>query len=145
MTQSEKSQTLRPAPLWRRLGAALYDALLLFGVLFVVALPFTVLAGITWGDPRYPLLQFVLYAVVYLYFGWFWTHGGQTLGMKTWRVRLVRRDGGRVDWLQVTVRLGVALLSWAAFGAGFLWALLNRRRATWHDLASGTELVMADG
>ncbi len=142
MTQTEFSTATRPAPLWRRLGAAIYDALLLFGILFVAALPFTVVGGITYGDPRYPLLQFLLYAIVYVYFGWFWTHGGQTLGMKTWRVRLVPARGARIDWLQVTLRLTVALLSWAALGLGFWWSLVDRRGATWHDLASGTRLVV---
>ena len=75
--------------------------------------------------------------------GGFWLRTGQTLGMLAWRLRVVQSDNGRsITWKQALIRYFVALLSWAAVGLGFAWALFDRNRNTWHDLLSGTELRM---
>lgn len=70
-----------------------------------------------------------------------WRRGGQTLGMRPWRLRVVAADGGppssRVLWL----RYAVGALSLLAAGLGFWWAWWDRERLTWHDRASGTRLV----
>ncbi len=76
-----------------------------------------------------------------LFFAGFWTHGGQTLGMRAWRIRLVGRGGGRVSWGQATLRFFAAIVSWLALGLGFLWALVDRERHAWHDRCSGTRLI----
>jgi uncharacterized RDD family membrane protein YckC len=75
------------------------------------------------------------------YFGLSWRRGGQTLGMRAWRLRLQRAGGGIPGWGALGLRYGVALVSLGAFGLGFLWSLVDRERRTWHDLASGTVLV----
>ena len=38
-------------------------------------------------------LQAFLFLVLGLYFAWFWSHGGQTVAMKTWHIRLLTHDG----------------------------------------------------
>ena len=76
------------------------------------------------------------------YFGLSWRRGGQTLGMRAWRIRLVGKDGeSACDWSALVLRFVVAGISLSAFGLGFLWSLIDRERRTWHDLASGTVLV----
>jgi uncharacterized RDD family membrane protein YckC len=75
---------------------------------------------------------------------WFWTHGGQTLGMRAWRLRLIADDGGKVALKQALVRYAVAILSWLALGVGFLWILVDREKRAWHDIASGTRLILVD-
>ncbi|HEY0722382.1 MAG TPA: RDD family protein [Gammaproteobacteria bacterium] len=133
---------LPKCPLWRRLAAALYDALLLFGVLGVatfVALPVT---G-NLGDGHYhPLFTVYLFMVSFFFFGWFWTHGGQTLGMKVWGIRVQNRDGGPITLWQAALRFIVAIFSWLMFGLGFLWSLLDKEKLTWHDRYSMTVLVV---
>src|SRR5205814_5979903 len=72
----------------RRLASALYDLLLVAALILVVTFPFLAIFGdATHGWRRYVLQAWV---VVWIgaYFVGFWTRGGQTLGMKTWRVRL---------------------------------------------------------
>jgi uncharacterized RDD family membrane protein YckC len=131
------------ATLTRRLAAIAYDAILLFGVLFlasVLALP------LTGDDPNrahHPLFTSYIFFVCFFFFGWFWTHGGQTLGMRAWRVRVVRHDGGGpISWWQALLRFLVAIASWLALGAGFLWSLFDKERRTWHDIYSETVLVV---
>lgn len=134
---------LRPVGLPRRLAAAAYDAVALFALLFLataLVLPLTGGEAVAPGNPAYLLYLLV---VSYLYFGWFWTHSGQTLGMRAWHIRVRAIPDGAVSWKGAALRLLAALLSWAACGAGFLWAALDAERRTWHDLLSHTVLETA--
>ena len=96
----------------RRLAAFMYEGILLFGVLMLAG---WIYASLT--QQRHALqgragLQAFLFAVLAVYFVWFWTHGGQTVAMKTWRVRLVAADGSP---LTLTRALARYALSWLWF------------------------------
>jgi uncharacterized RDD family membrane protein YckC len=132
---------LRAARLSRRLASGLYELLILLALVFIATLPFSYLFGdATQGWKRHFLQAWVL-AVTAAYFTWFWTRGGQTLPMKTWRLRLVRADGGPVAFTHALRRYVLAVLGFAALGLGFLWALVDRDRQFLHDRLSGTLLV----
>ncbi|PKM44407.1 MAG: hypothetical protein CVV05_11725 [Gammaproteobacteria bacterium HGW-Gammaproteobacteria-1] len=138
------SPDLPPCPLPRRLVAAVYDTVLLLGVELFAFVPYTLLRRGA-GDGSFdPLALLWLLIVAFLFFGWFWTHGGQTLGMRTWRIRLQNRDGGVVSWAQALRRYLAALVSWAVFGLGFWWSLWDKEKMTWHDRWSDSVLVKAD-
>ncbi len=126
----------------RRFGAIFYDTLLLFSVLYFATIPVVALNRGDTIPAQSPWYMAYLVLVSFLYFGWFWTHGGQTLGMKAWRVQVLSRSGGPVDWAQASFRYAGAVGSWAALGAGFLWALLRRDGQGWHDHLSNTVLVV---
>ncbi|RXZ38559.1 RDD family protein [Oxalobacteraceae bacterium CAVE-383] len=109
------------APLKRRLFSMLYEGMLLFGVLFISGWLFSTLL-----QQRNALylrhgLELWLFIVLTGYFVWFWCHGGQTLAMKTWRIRLVARDGGPVRPLRA---LGRFLLAWLWCMPGLMLAWL---------------------
>ena len=132
---------LRAARLSRRLASGLYEALIVLALVFIATLPFSYLFGdATHGWKRHLLQAWVL-AVTAAYFAWFWTRGGQTLPMKTWRLRLVAADGGPVAVQRALRRFLIALLGFAAMGLGFLWAFVDRDRQVLHDRLSGTLLV----
>jgi uncharacterized RDD family membrane protein YckC len=131
-----------PAGLLRRLAAILYDALLLVAVLFIataLVLPLTGGEAVPRGNPYYAAY---LLSVCFLFFAWFWTHGGQTLGMRAWKIRVQQTDGDGITWLQALVRFSVATISWLALGMGFFWMLIDRDKMTWHDRFSDTVLVL---
>lgn len=90
-------------------------------------------------------LQWLLWLVCWLLTGAYalisWRRGGQTLGMRPWRLRVVAPDGSRPGWRALAVRYAVGTLSLLAAGLGFWWAWLDRDRLTWHDRASGTRLM----
>ena len=88
------------------------------------------------------LLQGWLLFVTGAYFVYCWTHGGQTLPMKTWRIRLVMCAGGAVPARIAIRRYLFALLSLGACGLGFAWALVDRDRQFLHDRLAGTRLVL---
>lgn len=114
------------APLKRRLAAFLYEGVLLFGVVMLVGVVFGIATQQRHALTGREGLQAVLFLVLTLYFIWFWTHGGQTLAMKTWHVRLVRQDGNMPTLPQATAR---AVLSWLWFAPPLLlaWAV------QWHQ------------
>jgi uncharacterized RDD family membrane protein YckC len=70
-----------------------------------------------------------------------WHRGGQTLGMRPWRLRVRAADGGTPGRAALSKRYAVGTLSLLAVGLGFWWAWLDRDRLTWHDRASRTRLV----
>jgi uncharacterized RDD family membrane protein YckC len=76
-----------------------------------------------------------------LFFTWFWVHGGQTLGMKAWRLRLVGPGGAAVGWRTALIRFAAGVLSALPAGLGLWWAALDRERRAWHDRLSGTRLL----
>lgn len=136
-----------PCGLARRFAAIAYDGIVLIAVLFFAAIPPTVavvsLASVVQEASvafRLGMGVYVL-AVAFAFYGGFWTHGGQTIGMRAWRVRVVRADGGPVRWADAGLRFTAAMLSWTIFGAGFWWSLLDHERRTWHDCLSRTRLV----
>jgi len=118
----------------------LYDsiaviALLMVATALVMAIGFRELNVVR--DPAYALF---LLAIWFGYLGWCWHRGGMTLGMRAWRVRIRNETGGLPGWGRCLARFLLSLLSAAAAGAGFLWALLDVEKRCWHDLLSGTRL-----
>lgn len=136
---------LQPAPFWRRLAAMVYDSLLIIALWFVAtALLLPLFAGqaVPQTGAAHYLYQLYLLAVALLFFGWFWTHGGQTAGMKAWKIRLLRHDGAPAGWREAVLRFFAALLAWLPLGLGIWWALWDRDGYGWHDRLSGTRLIM---
>lgn len=137
-TDSILAEGLQPAPLLRRFAALCYDTLLLVALLATVTLLVIWIRGGRSVPPGTGWFEALLGAIVVLFFCWFWTHGGQTLGMRAWRIRVVRFDGSRVGWDRALLRFVAALASAAALGAGFWWSFFDARRRCWHDRLSGT-------
>lgn len=119
-----------------------YDGLLLAGVLFLSALFFPLLPEDFSASLAGQIIKSTyLLTICFLFYGWFWTHGGQTLGMRAWNLYLIKPDGKFINWPIAAVRFISAIISWAAVGLGFTWILINRRKLAWHDIASGTQIV----
>ena len=133
-----------PSGLLRRLGAVLYDALLLIGVWFLAT---ACVLPLNRGEaflPGTPLFTVYLVLVTFLFFGWFWTHGGQTLGMRAWKIRVVNRSGGKLSWSQALVRFSCAVVSLGAAGFGYWWIAFSSQKQAWHDIASRSQVVRVE-
>ena len=142
MNDSTRSAT--PAPLGLRLIAAVYDLLPLLALWFVAACLALAVTGGTLDVHRIGdkvIVQAFVLALSALYFVVSWARGGQTVGMRAWRLRVVKADGTPLDAAHASLRFGVALLSLGALGLGFVWCLIDRERRGWHDIAAKTLLV----
>ncbi|MGD8690123.1 MAG: RDD family protein, partial [Gammaproteobacteria bacterium] len=131
--------------LWRRLAAALYDSLL---VLALLMLGTAALLPLTGGEALYfdnvwieTAFRLYLLALAFLFFGWFWTHGGQTLGMRAWKIRVLREDGRPLHWPDALRRFLWALAGWLPAGLGVFWCLFDAHDRTFQDRMSHTRLV----
>ena len=133
-----------PAGGRRRALALVYEALLLTAVLLIGALPVVMLAQGADRDTARLLLQAWLVALTGAYFTWQWCRGGQTLALKTWRMRIVTREGTPLTWARALKRFLFALAGTLLLGAGFLWALVDREGLFLHDRLAGTRIVMSD-
>lgn len=136
----------RPVPLWRRFAAMLYDVFPLIG-LWIGAAGLWVLVLHRFYDPRRPdaslhvLLDLWLLIVTAAYFAVSWVRVGATIGMRAWRMRLERADGGRLEARRAILRFALALLSLAALGCGFWYAYFDAERRAWHDRVCGTRMT----
>lgn len=132
-----------PAPgFLRRLGAMSYDTLLLLALLMMLSYPYVWLTG---GDKPGLIVktayQFYLLAICFFFYAGFWVRGGQTLGLRSWRLKLVTKDGGPVSWAMALKRFAYAWVSLLCLGLGFLWIIFDRDRLAWHDRWAGTRLI----
>ena len=135
------SQARPPVSLLRRLAAILYDFLLLFTLLFIASFLVVVPLEIHPGHELFGLYQAYLLVLSFVFYAWCWTHGGQTLGMRTWRFKVVGADGSALGWKTALVRFAMAVVSWIPLGLGYFWVLFDAQSRSWHDIVSGTRLV----
>ena len=123
----------------RRLGALLYDQLLVIaiwmGTLFIWIIASGGEAVTGW------LVQSVLAIQWIIFYLFFWSRQGQTLGMTAWRIKLVDTQGNSPTLKQLIKRLVCAPLSMTCAGIGFLWFYIGDQQQTWHDRFSDTMVV----
>ena len=137
------------ALLLRRLAALFYDLWPVLALWMLVSALFTIgyaLAGHASRENIHPFsaLQWLLWLSCWLIAGLYatesWKRGGQTLGMRPWRLRLQTADGRAPSRALLWKRYALATLSLLLGGVGFIWALFDRERLTLHDRLSGTRL-----
>ena len=140
MPKTASTPDFQPAGLLVRLTAMVYDLMLLLAILFIV----TALALVATGGALHthnPFFRSALFLVMFLFYAWFWTHGGQTLGMKAWRLRVQDKDGGPIGLWQALLRFMLAIPSLLLGGLGFFWMLVDRDRMTLYDRYSESVMV----
>lgn len=160
-----------PALLPRRFAAAFYDMILIVAVWMMAQFALLPIIGRDVGL-AVTTIQLYLAIIAFVFFGWFWTHGGQTLGMRVWRLKLVSGNGYPPGWYQSFVRYLGMLVPWllialglelkasaagpyatitelvlapAAFFLallGFLWPLFDKQKMAWHDRLSQSCLTV---
>lgn len=128
---------MEPAGLLRRLGAMIYDGLLMLAVWMFTLFPLVMVSNAAVSGPA---VRALLFLELYGFFAWFWMRRGQTLGMLAWRLQI--HNGGRPFTLgQATRRFLGGLAGLACLGLGYLWILIDPARRSWSDIASGSQIV----
>lgn len=129
------------ASLRTRLAAMIYELLLVVAVVFIASFVFIRLTGDSQNGWKHIVFQFYLVGVLFAYFSIFWLRSGQTLAMKTWRIKLVDRQGALIPLKQAALRFVYALLGLSLFGLSIVWALFDRDRQFLHDRLAKTRLI----
>ncbi|MCK5872013.1 MAG: RDD family protein [Methylococcales bacterium] len=144
MSSSKKTNALNSTTskvgFFRRVGAIFYDTLLLLAVLFLAAACLLLVNNGEAVTSKILIIPYYL-TVSFVFFGWFWTHNGQTAGLKTWKLRLKTMNGEPLTWKHALIRFLGALLSWSTLGIGFLWVLFDQNNYSLHDHLSKTYLI----
>ena len=131
-----------PAPgIGRRLICMAYESLLVFGVAFFASLPFLGASGIGSGGWMRHAYQGWLFLAIGVYFVGSWRHRGQTLAMKTWKLRVVGARGARITLRQAVLRYVCAWPCLLLCGIGILYAPFDHQRRFLHDRLAGTKIV----
>lgn len=136
------SASLPAAPLWRRLLAFVYDLLALIGLWVFLGL---IAVGINGGEaivgwPRLLILYPALWLATGAYFTLSWRYGGQTLGMRPWRIIVRRRDGEGLGIGHAWLRYACGWLSLLPAGTGMLVCLVDPEKRALHDRWTGTRV-----
>jgi uncharacterized RDD family membrane protein YckC len=139
LDQPTEAQT---AGLGRRLAALTYDTLLVCAVLMLVTLAFVALRGGKPVEPGNIFLQFSLFATTGIFFTGFWVSGGQTLGMRAWRLKVEQRSGEPITWGIACIRFLAGLITLLPLGAGLIWALFDPAKLALYDRISGTRVIL---
>lgn len=130
----------KPASLWRRLAAMLYDAFLIVALWFLTTM--FMVAAVNEGNPvGGPVFQFFLYLEAGSFYAYFWHVKGQTLGMQVWKIRTINDAGEILTLSECVARFFFATFSLIFMGLGFIWILFDSERLAWHDRASGTRVI----
>ena len=131
----------KPVPFPRRMMAVLYDAIAVFTVVYFLSFIPVVAAGRI-IEPGNPFMSGYVVAVIYGYFVLCWTRG-RTLGMQAWKLVILAEGAARRPTAaEATLRFVAATVSFAVLGLGYLAALVDSDRRTWHDRWSHTRLVL---
>jgi len=146
--QSDNSVQVILASFWKRLLAWVYDLLGALGI-FILSLAIGLLAlfliTLPWVDDfnqvsttasNSPFWFVYLFLAVQYYYVWCWVKGGQTVGMRTWRLQLYKSDGGLLSWKEAYIRSFLSL-----GGLGNLWSLIDSEKRGWHDFVFDTRVV----
>jgi uncharacterized RDD family membrane protein YckC len=129
---STPPQIARSAGALRQLGSAVYDGLLIGAVLMVATFIVLRLLGSDPMTSKVGMLGLALHRAVLLtalaaYFGHGWTRRGQTLGMKAWKIVIIRRDGQPMRWRSAFLRLAAAAPLWLVAFTGMIWYMPSRQ------------------
>lgn|SRR5690554_4177299 len=139
-------QNYPTASLMRRLAALVYDSLVVMALYILVGFliqavyaPFH--SGEPIGEIPTPFVLSLLFCICFFYYSHSWRFGGQTIGMKAWRLKLVNLQNKPMQLSQYMLRTAIGFFSIALFGLGFIWALIDKQQRSWHDMASLTRVV----
>jgi uncharacterized RDD family membrane protein YckC len=133
MTENGKSK------LWKHIAALIYDIFPILGIFLVTSLIFVLFRSGDEVKPNTLWFQLILLTQAFLYFSYSWKKGGQTLGMRAWKIGI--KNHQFLTWKHVTLRFAVGIFSICLFGLGLWWRLWDSQNQTWMDKACGQPVV----
>tara|TARA_B100001758_G_C18415916_1_gene619657 strand:+ start:5369 stop:5770 length:402 start_codon:yes stop_codon:yes gene_type:complete len=128
------------ASLWRRIIAIIYDLILVISILFLMSLP---LFNFNLQEDIFLkiIVQIYFYLIIQYFFVWFWVNKQGTLGMRTWKLKIVDINGNKISYKKAILRFNVAIISILFFGFGFIISIFHKDKKCLHDIISKTFLI----
>ena len=127
-----------PTSFFRRLGAIVYDLLL---IIALITLNIIVIISLTQKAVSGALFQSILFFEIFIFYSSFWVSRGQTLGMLAWKLIVVNKRGYGISPKEAMLRFIGGLIGVLVFGLGIIWQLFDAHQRNWADLLSGTRII----
>lgn len=132
--------------IWKHFAAFIYDIFPLFGILVITSgLTLVFRSG---NDVHAYTWWFIalIYCEIALYYIYFWKVGGQTIGMRAWKIKIKPKkiNQKELSWFQACLRFLVGLLSIALLGLGIFWKVFSKNKSTWMDMISNSQTLDTD-
>lgn len=133
-------------PVWKLFAAFLYDIFPVLGIFLLTSLLVLLFRNGVEVERFSPWFIFILVAELGFYYIYSWKKGGQTLGMRAWKFKIIpnRANQRTISWHQASTRFVVGIFSTLLIGAGFFWKLLSKDNQSWMDLVSNSKTIMLD-
>ncbi|MFC3193111.1 RDD family protein [Marinicella sediminis] len=129
----------RHSQLWKHLAALVYDIFPILAIWLITSLIFVMFRGGEEIKPETLWFQIILLAEVYFYFAYSWKTGGQTLGMRAWKLGIEHHR--ELSWPQVSLRFMAGVISTLLLGMGLWHRIWQKDQKTWMDLACQQRVV----
>lgn len=148
MSGTSQKKQAKPAPVWRRLAAMIYDSFLVLAIMFLVGFINLGVQMKVYGAKELkamtesgqsiggPIFYAALFLSIFSFFAFFWSRRGQTLGMQAWNIQIVDREGGYISIGQCLIRTLTAIPALMLCGLGVFWCLWDREHLSWQDRLS---------
>ncbi|OAN19067.1 hypothetical protein A3K86_01460 [Photobacterium jeanii] len=156
----KKPKAVQPTKVYagvlRRLGAWLYDLLIVVAILMLAGgIAMAVVASLQYlgvvdtsgyqdvGEylGKHPIAGILypgyLTVVIVAFYAYFWCQSGQTLGMRAWKLRVQNADGSNIGFTQALIRMATS-----AFGLGNFIALFGKDKKAFQDLMAECEVIV---
>jgi len=125
--------------LWKHIAALTYDIFPILGIFLITSLFSVLIRGGNEVEPETLWFQLILFLEVYFYFIYSWKKGGQTLGMRAWKIAIYNHNS--MSWLDVSKRFFVGLLSTCLLGLGLWHRMWSKKKLSWMDIACGQPTI----
>ena len=136
--------TNKKVSLLRIVAATVYDSLLMLGVWFLVGslalgVKFVLTGEVSSLNPITGMSLVIL--STWLYFAMFWIYGGKTLGMSSWKLRIVSQDGDQITLIQTIIRFLSNIITISLAGIPLFFRRINKNNRSLSDLLSKTSII----
>lgn len=140
------------APIWRRLVALMYDGFIVIALSLIygtlVNLAFVEITNTQLNEDYTPVVGGPLYLLGWYltiagFYCYFWHRGGQTVGMKAWKIKVLAQDTGTTaSWKSCAIRAIIGPISFFVGLAGYFWKWFDKEGHCLHDKLSNTKVVV---
>jgi len=137
---------MQKTPLWKHFSAFLYDIFPILGVFLLTSLAILLIRNGIELERFTPWFMILLFSELAFYYIYSWKKGGQTIGMKAWKIKIVpnQKNQMSLSWNQALTRFLTGMLSTVLIGGGLFWKLFNKTNQSWMDLASDSQTVTVE-
>jgi len=124
-------------PLWKHFAAFIYDVFPILGMFLLTTFIVVLFRNGEEVKPHTLWFDLILIIELTFYYTYSWKVGGQTLGMRAWKFKIIpNQQQSTMTWSQTSLRFLVGIISTILLGSGLFWKLISKDKYTWMDLVS---------